>query len=34
MIRNEPSRMIENLGWTNFGQNLPEAYRGTPYFNF
>ena len=31
---NETSRMIENLGWTNFGEDLPEAYRGTPYFNF
>ena len=30
----EKSTMIENLGWTDFGRNLPTKYRSYPYFNF
>ena len=25
---------VENLGWTSLGEDLPEAYRDLPYFNF
>ena len=28
------SKIVENLGWTNFGDNLPERYKDYPYFNF
>lgn len=28
------SKMIKNLGWTDLGENLPEEYKGHPYFNF
>ena len=28
------SKMIKNLGWTDFGKNLPEEYRNFPYYNF
>ena len=28
------SRLIKNLGWTNLGKNIPEKYKGLPYFNF
>ena len=28
------SRIIENLGWTNLGDNLPERYKDYPNFNF
>lgn len=30
----EKSVPIKNLGWTDFGKNLPEEYKGCPYFNF
>ena len=30
----QPSRLIENLGWIDFDQELPEAYRKCPQFNF
>lgn len=26
--------MIKNLGWTDFGENLPAAYKEHPYYNF
>ena len=29
-----PSVFVENLGWTSLGEDLPEAYRDLPYFNF
>lgn len=28
------SKMVENLGWTDLGDNLPERYKDYPYFNF
>lgn len=28
------SQMVENLGWTDLGDNLPERYKDYPYFNF
>jgi hypothetical protein len=28
------SKIVENLGWTNLGDNLPERYKNYPYFNF
>lgn len=28
------SKMLENLGWTNMGDNLPAEYKDYPYFNF
>ena len=28
------SKMVENLGWTNLGDNLSEGYKDYPYFNF
>ena len=28
------STLVKNLGWTELGANLPEEYRGYPYFNF
>ena len=28
------SMMVENLGWTNLGDNLPKRYKDYPYFNF
>lgn len=34
IFQNEQSAEVENLGWTNLGENLPDAYRGLPYFNF
>jgi len=27
-------KMVENLGWTDLGDNLPERYKDYPYFNF
>jgi len=30
----DESRMIKNLGWTDFGENLPAEYKDYPYFNF
>ena len=30
----QKSVFVKNLGWTELGQNLPEEYRGYPYFNF
>ena len=30
----EPSVLVENLGWIDFDQALPEKYRGCPEFNF
>lgn len=30
----EPSVMIENLGWIEWEKDLPEKYRELPYFNF
>lgn len=30
----EPSRLVENLGWIEFDTPLPEGYRGCPEFNF
>ena len=26
--------IVENLGWKNLGDNLPERYKNYPYFNF
>ena len=28
------SKMVENLGWTDFGVTLPAEYKDYPYFNF
>lgn len=28
------SKMIKNLGWTDFGENLPVEYKEHPYYNF
>ena len=28
------SKIVENLGWTNLRDNLPERYKNYPYFNF
>ena len=28
------SKIVEKLGWTNLGDNLPERYKNYPYFNF
>ena len=28
------SKIVENLGWTNLGDNLPERYKNYPYYNF
>lgn len=28
------SKIVENLGWTNLGDNLPKRYKNYPYFNF
>ena len=28
------SKIVENLGWTNLGDNLLERYKNYPYFNF
>ena len=28
------SVFVKNLGWTDFGKNLPLEYQGYPYFNF
>ncbi len=28
------SKIVENLGWTNLGDNLSERYKNYPYFNF
>ena len=28
------SMMVENLSWTNKGDNLPKRYKDYPYFNF
>ena len=30
----EESKEIENIGWTDFGEDLPPKYNGLPYFNF
>lgn len=30
----EPAVFVLNLGWTGLGEDLPEAYRSLPYFNF
>lgn len=30
----KPSTLVRNLGWTGLGEDLPEEYRGYPYFNF
>ena len=30
----EKSEIVENLGWTELGNNLPKDYRQYPYFNF
>lgn len=34
LFPNQPAILIENLGWTELGKNLPEKYREYPYFNF
>lgn len=34
LFPNQPSILVENLGWTELGKNLPEEYREYPYFNF
>ena len=34
LFPSEQSEPIKNLGWTQLGENLPEAYRDHPYFNF
>lgn len=31
---NEPSVLVENLGWIDFASPLPEPYRQCPAFNF
>lgn len=28
------SVFVKNLGWTDFGRNLPVEYKDHPYFNF
>lgn len=28
------SVLVKNLGWTNFGRDLPAEYQDHPYFNF
>lgn len=30
----QESKFIKNLGWTDFGKNLPSEYKSLPYFNF
>lgn len=30
----EKSVFVKNLGWTDFGRNLPAKYKDHPYFNF
>ena len=30
----EPSVLVENLGWIEFDQTLPEPYQDCPQFNF
>ena len=30
----EKSKLVENLGWTNLGKNIPPKYKDIPYFNF
>ena len=30
----QKSVFVKNLGWTDLGKNLPEEYKGHPYFNF
>ena len=30
----EPSFLVDNLGWVDFGSALPGPYRGCPEFNF
>lgn len=34
LFPNEPSELIENLGWIDFDKPLPEKYRDCPQFNF
>jgi len=30
----QKSTFVKNLGWTDFGKNLPFEYQSLPYFNF
>lgn len=30
----QPSTLVENLGWIDVGSPLPEKYKGCPEFNF
>ena len=30
----QTSRFVKNLGWTDFGKNVPQEYKNCPYFNF
>ena len=30
----QPSKLVENLGWIDFGEALPGIYRDCPQFNF
>ncbi len=34
LFPNKPSKFVENLGFINFGESLPEKYKDTPRFNF
>ena len=33
-LENLDEQLIEELGWTDLGENLPVEYQGLPYFNF
>lgn len=30
----QPSHLVENLGWIDFDENLPDKYKDCPQFNF
>ena len=30
----QPSKLVENLGWIAFDQELPDGYQGLPQFHF
>lgn len=30
----QKSVFVKNLGWTDFGSNIPTEYKALPYFNF